>query len=451
MTSLMAAYGRLPVTMAHGAGAELVDTDGRRYLDALGGIAVCALGHADPAVATAIARQAETLLHVSNLYSIPAQEELGERLCRLGGMDKAFFCNSGAEANEAAIKIARLHGHERGIATPTVIVAETAFHGRTLATIAATGNAKIQQGFGPLTPGFVTVPFDDTAAVEAIGDERDDIVAVMIEPVQGEGGVRVPTPGYLARLRELCDARGWLLICDEIQSGMGRTGRWFAHQHEHVAPDVVTLAKALGNGMPIGACLARGHAAELIRPGSHGTTFGGNPLACGVGLAVVGEIEKRGLVARADALGTRMLEGFRSALHNRPGVVDVRGRGLMLGIELETPCAELVDRALESGLLINVTAGNVVRLLPPYILDDAEADEIVARTVALIETFLDGRDEGLAHGATDERRVGANGSAHGGDADGREAGHGGEARPAGEAATADASPAAARAEQAARA
>ena len=314
-------------------------------------------------------------------------------------MDKAFFCNSGAEANEACIKIARLHGHSQGIATPTVVVMDTAFHGRTLATIAATGNEKIQKGFGPLTPGFVTAPFDDAAAVEALGERRDDIVAVMVEPVQGEGGINLPAPGYLARLREICDARGWLLICDEIQSGMGRTGRWFGHQHDAIVPDVMSIAKALGNGMPIGACLARGAAAELIQPGSHGTTFGGNPLACSVGLAVVGEIERRDLVARAEALGTRLLDGFRAALHNRPGVADIRGRGLMIGIELERPCAELVGRALEAGLLINVTAGNVVRLLPPYILSDAQADEIVVRVARLVEDFLAERD--APEGVTD--------------------------------------------------
>jgi len=389
MTSLMAAYGRLPVTMASGEGAELRDTTGKRYLDALGGIAVCALGHADPAVAEAIARQARTLLHVSNLYSVPAQEALGETLCRIAGMDKAFFCNSGAEANEACIKIARLHGHAKGIATPTIVVMNTAFHGRTLATIAATGNEKIRHGFGPVTPGFVHVPFDDAEAVAAMGDSREDIVAVMVEPVQGEGGVRVPSPGYLARLRDICDARGWLLICDEIQSGMGRTGRWFAYQHDAARPDVVSVAKALGNGMPIGACLARGDAAALIQPGSHGTTFGGNPLACTVGLTVVGEIERRELVERADVLGERLMDGFRAALHNRPGVVDIRGKGLMVGIELDKPCADLVARALEAGLLINVTAGNVVRLLPPYILSDAEADEIVRRVSSLIGEFLD--------------------------------------------------------------
>ena len=409
MTSLMAAYGRLPVTMASGTGAELVDTEGRRYLDALGGIAVCALGHADTAVADTIARQAKTLLHVSNLYAIPEQEALGEALCRHAAMDKAFFCNSGAEANEACIKIARLHGHARGIETPTVIVMETAFHGRTLATIAATGNAKLRRGFGPPVPGFVSVPFDDADAVEAMGETRDDIVAVMVEPVQGESGIRTAAPGYLARLRRICDARGWLLICDEIQSGMGRTGRWFAHQHEDIVPDVMSLAKALGNGMPIGACLARGEAAELIQPGAHGTTFGGNPLACSVGLTVVREIERRELIERAGALGTRMLDAFRAALHNRPGVADVRGAGMMFGIELELPCGELVGQALERGLLINVTAGNVVRLLPPYILSDAEADAVVAGVVSLIEDFLAERaaSAGCDENAEDENARGA--------------------------------------------
>lgn len=385
----MSAYGRLPVTMASGSGAIMVDTDGRRYLDALGGIAVAALGHADPAVARAIEQQSKTLIHCSNLYSIPSQEELGAALCRLSGMDKTFFCNSGAEANEACIKIARLHGHAKGIETPTVIVMETAFHGRTLATIAATGNTKIQEGFGPLTPGFVTVPFDDAEAVGKIGDARDDIVAVMVEPIQGESGIQVPAPGYLKALRKICDDRGWLLICDEIQSGMGRTGRWFAHQHDGITPDVMSIAKALGNGMPIGACLAKGAAAELIQPGSHGTTFGGNPLACSTALAVVGELERRNLVARAGELGERMLQGFKSVLHNRPGVKDIRGKGMMLGIELDQPCGELVGRALDAGLLINVTAGNVIRLLPAYVLSDAEADEIVKGVATLVEKFLD--------------------------------------------------------------
>ena len=402
MSSLMSSYGRLPVTMARGRGPEMWDTDGRRYLDALSGIAVCSLGHANEAVAEAISAQARELVHTSNLYHVAEQEALGEELCRISGMDRAFFCNSGAEANEAAIKIARRHGHAKGIATPSIVVMDTAFHGRTLATISATGNAKLLDGFGPAVPGFVTVPYDDVDAIEALAPDarygREDIVAVMFEPVQGEGGINVPSPGYLERVRELCDAHGWLLVLDEIQSGMGRTGEWFAHQHTGVRPDVLTVAKALGNGVPIGACLARGPAAELIVPGSHGTTFGGNPLACRVGRTVIAEIEAGGYVERAGALGARMLERLRAGLHNRPGVVEVRGAGLMLGIELERPCGELVGRALERGLLINVTAGSVVRLLPPYVLTDAQADEIVDGVVAEIVAFLDGSADASADG-----------------------------------------------------
>ncbi len=388
MASLMAAYGRLPVTMTRGEGARLWDDKGREYLDALSGIAVTALGHANPEIAKAISEQAQSLLHVSNLYHIPQQEALGDELCRISGMDKAFFCNSGAEANEACIKIARLHGHARKIGTPTIIVTDTAFHGRTMATIAATGNDKIKAGFGPMLQGFHVVPFGDADAVEEAGTLRHDIVAVMVEPIQGEGGINIPEPGYLKRLRQICDANDWLLICDEIQSGMGRTGRWFAHQHEDIVPDVMAIAKALGNGMPIGACLARGPAAQLIQPGTHGTTFGGNPIACRVGLTVVQELEKNNLVARAGDLGERMREGFKSALHNQPGINDIRGKGMMMGIELDTPCAALVGEALEAGILLNVTAGNVVRLLPPYILDDAQADDMVRRVSDLIIEFL---------------------------------------------------------------
>ena len=396
MSALMSSYGRLPVTMARGRGPELWDTDGRRYLDALSGIAVCSLGHANEAVAEAISAQARELVHTSNLYHVAEQEALGAELCRIAGMDKAFFCNSGAEANEAAIKIARRHGHAKGIGTPSIVVMDTAFHGRTLATISATGNAKLLDGFGPAVQGFVKVPYDDVDAIAALAPDarygREDVVAVMFEPVQGEGGVHVPAPGYLGAVRELCDRHGWLLILDEIQSGMGRTGEWFAHQHAGVPPDVMTVAKALGNGVPIGACLARGDAAELIRPGSHGTTFGGNPLACRVGLTVIEEIENGGYLERVGELGTRMLEGLRAGLHNRPGVVDVRGSGLMLGVELDRPCGELVARALEAGLLINVTAGNVIRLLPPFVLTDAQADEIVGGVVAEVARFLDETD-----------------------------------------------------------
>lgn len=393
MASLMAAYGRLPVTMTRGAGPRLWDEGGREYMDALSGIAVCALGHADPVISEAIAEQSRELLHVSNLYHIPQQEALGAELCRVANMDKAFFCNSGAEANEACIKIARLHGHKKGIDTPTIIVTDTAFHGRTMATISATGNDKIKAGFGPMLEGFAVVPFNDAKAVADVATMRQDIVAVMVEPIQGEGGINVPDDGYLKQLRDICDQQGWLLICDEIQSGMGRTGKWFAHQHDEIQPDVMSIAKALGNGMPIGACLARGEAAELIQPGSHGTTFGGNPIACRVGLTVVQELERRNLVARAGELGKHMRDGFKNALHNQPGISDIRGKGMMMGIELNTPCAELVGKALEAGILLNVTAGNVIRLLPPYVLSDEEADDLVRRISDLIIEFLQQTDQ----------------------------------------------------------
>ena len=374
--------------MMRGEGPRLWDDRGREYLDALSGIAVCALGHSDPVISEAIAEQSRELMHVSNLYQIPQQEALGEVLCRISGMDKAFFCNSGAEANEACIKIARLHGHKKGIKTPTIIVMDTAFHGRTMATIAATGNGKIKAGFGPMLEGFEVVPFNDAAAVAAVAQKRHDVVAVMVEPIQGEGGVKVPDEGYLKQLRDICDQHDWLLICDEIQSGMGRTGKWFAHQHDNIQPDVMSVAKALGNGMPIGACLARGDAAELIQPGSHGTTFGGNPIACRVGLTVVQELERRNLVTRAGELGERMRKGFKNALHNQPGIADIRGRGMMIGIELDVPCPELVGIALEAGILLNVAAGNVIRLLPPYVLTDDEADDLVRRISDLIIEFL---------------------------------------------------------------
>jgi len=389
MEHLMSAYGRLPVSMARGAGATLFDTEGRPYLDALSGIAVCGLGHANPAMAAALSEQANSLLHVSNLYREPLQETLGTRLCNVAGMDKAFFCNSGAEANEACIKIARLHGHHKEIATPTIVVTDTAFHGRTLATIAATGNEKVQHGFGPKTPGFVVVPYNDVEAIEALAKERDDIVAIMVEPIQGEGGIQVPSTTYLPALRKLCDQHDWLLMLDEIQTGMGRTGKWFAHQHTNIQPDVMSVAKALGNGIPIGACLARGAAAELIQPGSHGTTFGGNPFASRAGLTVLEQIEKNDLVNRAASLGERIQAGLRERLHNRSAVTEIRGNGLMIGIELDRTCTDLVKHALDAGLLINVTAGNVVRLLPPLILTDKEADQIVDTLSNLIGNFLD--------------------------------------------------------------
>ncbi|MGM0639564.1 MAG: aspartate aminotransferase family protein, partial [Pseudomonadota bacterium] len=354
----------------------------RQYLDALTGIAVCGLGHGHPAVAAALADQAATLVHTSNLYDIPHQNALGERLCALSGLDQVFFANSGAEAAEAAIKLARLYGHRRGIEQPEIIVAENAFHGRTLGALAATGNAKAQTGFGPLPAGFVRVPYNDPAAVEAAGTEQT--AAVFVEPIQGEGGIVVPDDDYLAALRRICDDRGWLLMLDEVQSGVARTGQWFAHAHAGIRPDVVTLAKALANGVPIGACIAGGAATGVLGPGSHGTTFGGNPLATRAALAVLDVIEADGLAARAATLGTRIREGFRDRLAGEPGVREIRGRGLMIGIELAHPCPQLVAQALAAGLLINVTAGQVVRLLPPLIMSDAEADQLVSTLAPMI-------------------------------------------------------------------
>ena len=388
MSALMSTYGRLPMTVARGEGLRLWDTEGREYLDALTGIAVCALGHAHPAVAEAIADQAGTLMHSSNLYHIPAQEQLGKELCRIAGMDKVFFANSGAEANEACIKIARLHGSAKGITKPQIVVFENAFHGRTMATLSATGNEKIKAGFGPMLDGFIRVPYDDAAAVAKLAESRSDIAAVMLEPIQGEGGVHIPSDDFLPALRKICDDNQWLLMVDEIQSGMGRTGHWFAHQRSGVKPDVMAVAKALGNGMPIGGCLARGKAADRLQPGSHGSTFGGNPMACVAGLAVVDTMEREQLPARAKALGDRMLTEFRAALHNQPGVADIRGRGMMIGIELDRDCPILMSTAMDNGVLLNVTAGRVVRLLPPYIISDDDADLIVLRVSELIKDFL---------------------------------------------------------------
>ncbi|WP_296701491.1 aspartate aminotransferase family protein [Thiocapsa sp. UBA6158] len=385
---LMATYKRLPVAFARGEGVWLWDTEGRRYLDALSGIAVCGLGHAHPAVRDAICEQAGLLIHTSNLYRITEQERLGAMLTEMSGMDRVFFGNSGAEANEAAIKIARLHAHRRGVENPAILVAENSFHGRTLATLSATGNRKVQAGFEPLVQGFVRVPYDDVESIETAATNRPNIVAILVEPIQGEGGIRIPAPDYGQRLRELCDRHGWLLICDEIQTGMGRTGRWFGHEHGGTLPDVVTLAKGLANGVPIGACLARGAAAEVFGPGSHGSTFGGNPLVCRAGRAVLETIVAEDLIANAAEQGAYLLAGFRTALSEVPGVVEVRGRGLMLGIELERPCADLVGQALEAGLLINVTAERVIRLLPPLILARAEADRLLEGLTTLVKRWL---------------------------------------------------------------
>ena len=387
-STLMTTYARLPVRFARGEGARLWDSEGREYLDALSGVAVCGLGHAHPAVSAALCKQASTLIHTSNIYEIPLQEELAAQLTRLSGMERAFFCNSGCEANEAAIKLARLHGHKRGIKEPAIVVMEGSFHGRTLATLSATGNRKVQAGFEPLVKGFVRVPYNDIDALCAVADNSDNVVAVLVEPVQGEGGIRVPDADYLAGIRALCDKHNWLLMLDEVQTGMGRTGHWFAFQHSDIKPDVMVLAKGLGNGMPIGTCLARGAAATLFEPGNHGSTFGGNPLACSAALAVIATTEKENLVARAGQLGQRMLNGFHQQLSGTAGVVEIRGLGLMLAVELDRPCAALVKQALARGLLINVTADKVVRLLPPLIISDAQADRIVTETSQLIVEFL---------------------------------------------------------------
>ena len=386
--SLMPTYSPLPVTFARGEGLWLWDTEGRRYLDAISGIAVCGLGHAHPDVAAALCEQAGRLLHTSNLYQIEAQQQLGDQLTRLAGMDRVFFGNSGAEANEAAIKLARLHAHQRGIKDPVIVVMESSFHGRTLATLTATGNRKAQAGFEPLVQGFARVPYNDLEAIDKVATSPASIVAVLVEPIQGEGGVILPAPGYLRGLRERCDRHGWLLMLDEIQTGMGRTGQLFAYQHAGILPDVMTLAKGLANGVPIGACLARGPAAEVLGPGSHGSTFGGNPLACKAALAVLQTLEQEALPKQAARQGAALLEQLRTTIGDLPGVRDIRGLGLMIGIELERDCAELTRQALAQGLLINVTAGRVVRLLPPLIIDDEQIGLLVDGLATLIRRFL---------------------------------------------------------------
>lgn len=390
MSFLMNTYARQPVSFAKGEGVWLWDEAGRKYLDAVAGVAVNALGHAHPRVAQALCEQARTLIHTSNLYQIPRQEQLAERLCRLAGMDKVFFCNSGAEANEAAIKLARMYGHGKGIEIPTVIVMEKSFHGRTMATLTATGNRKVQAGFEPLVKGFVRVPYNDVAAVAQIAEHNKSVVAVLVEPVQGEGGVQVPAPAYLQELRRLCDAHGWLLMLDEIQTGIGRTGSWFAFQQAGIVPDVMALAKGLGAGVPIGACLARGAAAEIFKPGNHGSTFGGNPLACAAALETLAVVEELDLCRHAAEMGEFIRAGLKAQLNGMAGVLEVRGAGLMIGIELDRPCSELVRRALEQGLLINVTADSVVRLLPPLVMQRDEAAQLIEILGKLIKEFLAG-------------------------------------------------------------
>lgn len=388
MSHVMNTYARLSVALSHGEGSWVTDTEGKLYLDALAGIAVSTLGHNHPDLIMAISAQAGRLLHSSNIYRMPQQEQLADKLAVLSGMQEVFFCNSGCEANEAAIKLARFYGHRRGMDEPQIIVMEKAFHGRTLATLSATGNRKAQAGFEPLVPGFIRAPFNDLAAIYALAEQNPSIVAVMIEVVQGEGGVHMADIEYLRALRTLCDERGWLLICDEVQCGMGRTGTWFAFQHAGIVPDVATLAKGLAGGVPIGACLAAGKAAGLFGPGNHGSTFGGNQLATTAALTVLNVVERDGLMGNAIRQGALIRNGLGAALAGVRGVVDIRGQGLMIGIELDRPCAELMTRALSIGLLINVTAEKVIRLLPPLTFSEEESKELVTRLAELIHDFL---------------------------------------------------------------
>lgn len=383
-SALMNTYGDRKLTLERGEGAWVWDIDGNKYLDALAGIAVCGLGHAHPNVTRAITEQAGKLVHCSNLYNIPAQQQLGEKLIEISGMTNVFFGNSGAEANEAAIKMARLYGNEKGLELPTIIVMENSFHGRTLATLTATGSRKVQAGFEPLVRGFVRAPFNDVAAVEKIVANNSNIVAVMVEPIQGEGGIRIPSSTYLKELRALCDRNDILLILDEIQSGNGRTGKFFNYQHFDILPDIVTLAKGLGNGVPIGACLATGKASDLFKPGKHGTTYGGNPLVCSTALATIDTIVNENLADNATTFGALMLTRFQEKLKGNPNVVDIRGQGLMIGIEMKQDCPEIVTKAAAKGLLVNVTAGNVIRLLPPLIITVEQAQQIVEILSAVI-------------------------------------------------------------------
>ncbi len=388
MSTLMSTYNRLPVSFTHGEGALLYDDKGQEYLDALSGIAVCSLGHSHPAVKQAITEQAGKLLHTSNLYGIGVQQQLADKLTQLSGMDAVFFGNSGAEANEAAIKLARLYGHNKDIDNPAIIVMDNSFHGRTMATLSATGNRKVHAGFEPLVQGFVRVPYNDVDAVKNVAENNGNVVAILVEPIQGESGVNIPADDYLNELRAICDDNDWLLMLDEIQTGIGRTGEWFAFQHNGITPDVMTLAKALGNGVPIGACVAKGKAAETLTPGTHGSTFGGNPLSCAAALAVLNTIEAENLLPSINHMNQIMLDGFKQQLADVEGVVDIRGKGLMIGIELDRDCPELVQKALEKHLLINVAGGNRIRLLPPVIINEAQAQQIIDIVSALVQDFL---------------------------------------------------------------
>lgn len=387
MDHLMNTYRRLPVTFSRGEGVYLYDTEGNRYLDALGGIAVCVLGHSYPSVVEAIQTQAAKLIHTGNLYQIENQQLLGDLLCRLTGLDKAFFCNSGAEAVECALKLIRLYGHQRGFELPKIVVMNNAFHGRTFATLSAGGNKKVHEGFEPLMPGFLHVPFNDTEILENLAQTHKDIAAVMLEPIQGEGGIYVPHADYLKKVRAICDKHHWLMVLDEVQSGMGRTGTLFAYQAKHITPDILTVAKGLANGVPIGACLAKAKIADLFQPGNHGSTFGGNPLATAAGLATLEAIESKKLWNNAKHMGEMLLNGLKEKLKGHPHVVEIRGQGLMLGIELDRACRPILNLALNKRLLFNVTRDKVIRLLPPLIIEESHVREIIRVLPELINEF----------------------------------------------------------------
>ena len=388
MTHVMNTYARQPVAFVQGEGSWLVDTDGKRYLDALSGIAVNTLGHNHPELVRALSQQAAQLLHTSNLYRIPLQEELADKLAALSGMDEVFFCNSGCEANEAAIKLARFYGHRQCIENPTIIVMEHAFHGRTMATLSATGNRKTQAGFEPLVSGFVRVPYNDIEAIRQVASHNNNVVAVLLEMIQGEGGIHLADDQFQRDLRALCDEKGWLLMTDEVQCGIGRTGKWFGFQHSGVRPDVVSLAKGLGSGVPVGACMVSGRASGLFGPGNHGSTFGGNPLAMRAAKTTIDVLEREQLLANAERMGEAIREGVRARIGHYPEVRDIRGRGLMIGIELDRPCGELVGLARDAGLLINVTADSVVRLLPSLNITQADVDTLVERLTNVITRYL---------------------------------------------------------------
>ena len=388
MPHVMPTYGRLPFALSHGRGSRVWDTEGREYLDALAGIAVNTLGHAHPQLTAALQEQVGKLIHCCNYYQIPLQEELAAKLVELSGLTNAFFCNSGLEANEAALKIARKFGHDKGIALPEIIVFEKAFHGRSIATLSATGNPKVQQGFEPLVPGFVRVPLNDIAAIESIAKTNPNVVAVFLETIQGEGGINPARNDYLQAVRKLCDERDWLLMLDEVQCGIGRTGKWFAHQWAGIQPDVMPLAKGLGSGVPVGAVVCGPRAANVLKPGNHGTTFGGNPLAMRAGVETLRIIEQDKLLDNATRIGGLLKAGLQRELGALPGVVEIRGEGLMIGVELDRPCGELLGRAAEAGLLLSVTADKVIRLVPPLIFTEADVAETLRILVPLVRDVL---------------------------------------------------------------